>query len=169
MMKVNEFIQRVSKAACVQDDEDLIQLFTDSSQAIGNEWFMTIEPKKQDLNVAFNWTNVKFFMPEDMFYVLNLVNRFKETPVEQRFDEPKYRVRFTGLNSDKGPQYLTAKWASGNRIGKVFACAENHSLKQTFTREELKDLANRARDDDNAWLAIYILNKLHWKLVNSNE
>ncbi|WP_251672162.1 hypothetical protein [Limosilactobacillus reuteri] len=54
----------------------------------------------------------------------------------------RYRVRLLGLNSSHGKQYLSCEH---DIHGKIFACAPNHFLKQTFTWDELNQLRNDTR------------------------
>ena len=50
---------------------------------------------------------------------------YADTPIDQR-NEPKYRVRLRGLNSDNGHQYLTAK-GDNVKATRFFACAERRT------------------------------------------
>ncbi len=60
----------------------------------------------------------------------------------QRSGVKRYRVRLLGFNSSHGKQYLSCEH---DIHGKVFACAPNHFLKQTFTWNELDHLRNDTR------------------------
>ena len=60
----------------------------------------------------------------------------------QRSGVKRYRVRLLGFNSSHGKQYLSCEH---DIHGKVFACAPNHFLKQTFTWDELNQLRNDTR------------------------
>lgn len=73
--------------------------------------------------------------------ILEALVDYADTPLEQR-NEPKYRVRLRGFNSENGHQYLTAQ-DDNVRATRFFACAEKPGLKQEFTQEELNDIANR--------------------------
>ena len=61
---------------------------------------------------------------------------------EIKADEKGYRVRLLGFNSSHGKQYLSCEH---DIHGKVFACAPNRFLKQTFTWDELDQLRNDTR------------------------
>lgn len=78
-----------------------------------------------------------------------LVN-YADTPFEQR-NEPKYRVRLRGFNSDNGHQYLAAD-REDVKTAKFFACAERIDLKQEFTQDELNVIANRNQFKGVGWL-----------------
>lgn len=60
----------------------------------------------------------------------------------QRSGVKRYRVRLLGFNLSHGKQYLSCE---RDIHGKVFACAPNHFLKQTFTWDELDQLRNDTR------------------------
>lgn len=74
-------------------------------------------------------------------FVFEALIDYADTPIDQR-NEPKYRVRLRGFNSENGHQYLTAQ-DDNVRATRFFACAEKPDLKQEFTQEELNDIANR--------------------------
>lgn len=80
-------------------------------------------------------------MPEWRDFYSTLL-KYAKTPLEDREEKPKYRVRLRGFNSSNGHQYLTADRENVNSA-KFFACAERPDLKQEFTQEELNDIANR--------------------------
>ena len=76
--------------------------------------------------------------------------KYAKTPLEDREDKPKYRIRLRGLNSVNGHQYLAAD-RENVKSAKFFACAERPDLKQEFTQEELNDIANRDQFKGVAW------------------
>lgn len=80
-----------------------------------------------------------------------LLLAYAETPVDERKDEPKYRVRLCGFNSDNGHQYLTAQ-NDDVKATKIFACAPNSGLKQEFTLDELNTIANRNEFKAVPWI-----------------
>lgn len=75
---------------------------------------------------------------------------YADTPIDQR-NEPKYRVRLRGFNSENGYQYLTAQ-DDNVRATRFFACAEKPDLKQEFTQDELDIIANRDQFKGVSWL-----------------
>lgn len=81
----------------------------------------------------------------------NTLLEYAKTPLEDREDKPKYRVRLRGFNSDNGHQYLTAK-GDNVKATRFFACAEKPGLKQEFTQEELNDITNRNQFKGVGWL-----------------
>ena len=87
----------------------------------------------------------------------NTLLEYAKTPLEDREDKPKYRVRLRGLNSANGHQYLAAD-REDVKTAKFFACAERPDLKQEFTREELDIIANRNQFKGVGWLQDLIRN-----------
>ena len=90
------------------------------------------------------------FNDAERVYVSSLINQFLSTPLEDRKNEPKYRVRLRGLNSVNGHQYLAAD-REDVKTAKFFACAERPDLKQEFTQEELDIIANRNQFKGVGW------------------
>ena len=70
--------------------------------------------------------------------------KYAKTPLEDREEKPKYRVRLRGFNSSNGHQYLTAD-NENVKMAKFFACAERSGLKQEFTQDELDKIAGMRR------------------------
>lgn len=81
----------------------------------------------------------------------NTLLEYAKTPLEDRENKPKYRVRLRGLNSDNGHQYLTAD-REDVKTARFFACAEKPDLKQEFTQDELDIIANRNQFKGVSWL-----------------
>ncbi len=76
--------------------------------------------------------------------------KYAKTPLEDREEKPKYRVRLRGFNSENGHQYLTAQ-DNNVRATRFFACAEKPGLKQEFTQDELNVIANRNQFKGVGW------------------
>ena len=150
-MKINELVNEIngcsSFTAEKDDDEKCIYIGTDS--------YDNFAAIKYDVHYLDDVS--MFFFPLDVsndcrnlgnFYaLLNLINKFVNTPVDKRFSEKKYRVRLKGFNSNKGRQYLTAERSNG---GKVFVCALKPGLKQEFTSDEINKIINRS-DFKGTW------------------
>lgn len=83
----------------------------------------------------------------------DLLLDYVNTPVAEREDEPQYRVRLRGFSSDNGKQYLTCEHGV---TGRIFACAQNPRLKQTFTMSELHTISTTARNNSLAWLTTLV-------------
>jgi hypothetical protein len=93
----------------------------------------------------------KTIQPDSLWtYVLSLLTEYNQTPLDERVDEPKYRVPLRGFYSGNGCQYLTAD-GEDIKIARFFACARNYSLKQEFTMDELNTIANRLQFKGIDW------------------
>lgn len=86
----------------------------------------------------------------DWAYVFHLLNEYTHTPLDERVEEPMYRVPLRGFNCGNGCQYLTAD-GEDVKTARFFACAEKHGLKQEFTQEELKDIIIRNQFKGVGW------------------
>lgn len=86
----------------------------------------------------------------EWFAFYSILMDYALTPVDERKDKPKYRIRLRGLNFVNGHQYLAAD-RENVKSAKFFACAERPDLKQEFTQEELNDIANRDQFKGVAW------------------
>jgi hypothetical protein len=86
----------------------------------------------------------------EWFAFYSVLMDYALTPMDERKDKPKYRVRLRGFNSENGHQYLTADRENVNSA-KFFACAERQNLKQEFTQEELNVIANRDQFKGVSW------------------
>ena len=143
-MKINELVNEINECSSFtaekDDDEKCIYIGTDS--------YDNLATIKYDVHYLDDVS--MFFFPLDSsndcrnlgnFYaLLNLINKFVNTPVDKRFSEKKYRVRLKGFNSNNGQQYLTAGRSGENRL---FACALKPGLKQEFTSDEINEIINR--------------------------
>lgn len=141
-MKFDEFLKKVTQVtyASIDGTGQRILIYGGKSKYIHNDWFLMIIPSIEDLGIVYVWENAGELSTLEMFHVLEMVQKLKKTPVDQRFGGPKYRVRLKGFNSDNGPQYLTANKISKSCHGKLFACALRSDLKQKFTEDELNTI-----------------------------
>ena len=142
-MKINEAIEAINATDSVRAQKDQNVLFVFSKLKYRYNWFLRI-----DLNTG--WTGVAqdftaslddTVTRADLARVMEVVQQLVETPVSERFPEKKYRIRFSGLNSDNGHQYLSTD--SDGINGHFFACGLRFDLKQEFTVGEIEKLLNR--------------------------
>ncbi len=142
-MKINELVNGINSCTsfkAIRDEENkrLVVRLGDNSS------LMTIKYNAkylEDIDTTYEYLD-SYNPCGDLgnFYpLINLVNEFVNTPVEER--EPKCRIRLKGFNSDNGHQYLTCQ--TRDVTGKLFACALNSHLKQEFTSDEISKIINR--------------------------
>lgn len=142
-MKINELVNKINSCTsfkAIRDEEYkrlVVRLGNNSS-------LMTIKYNAEYLeDVDTTYEYLDSYNPcgdlGNFYPLINLVNEFVNTPVEER--ESKYRIRLKGFNSDNGHQYLTCQ--THDVTGKLFACAPNPHLKQEFTSDEIDKIINR--------------------------
>lgn len=144
-MKINELVNEINsctsfKATRDEENKRLVVYLGDNSS------LMTIKYNVEyleDINIAYAYLD--FYKPcgnlDNFYELINLVNEFVNTPVEERKPESKYRIRLKGFSSDDGNQYLTCYTHDVTR--KLFACALNSDFKQEFTSDEINKIINR--------------------------
>ncbi|MCZ3746546.1 hypothetical protein L2520_03795 [Limosilactobacillus vaginalis] len=96
--------------------------------------------------------------------MLSLVGAYLQTPIAERNPEPKFHVRFPGLNSSNGKQYLSTERRPLN--GKFFMAAYNPNLIQKFTWKEIQTISNQP-----GFKGTFMQNAIltNMKKVNSDE
>lgn len=87
----------------------------------------------------------------DWAHVFYLLNEYTHTPLDERVEEPMYRVPLRGFNYANDQQYLTAD-GEDVKTARFFASAQNYSFKQEFTADELDIIANRNQFKGVGWL-----------------
>lgn len=88
---------------------------------------------------------------------LRWMSAYIDTPLDERQDEPKFRVRLKGFNDDSGKQYLTCSDKHGSMKNQnFFGCHLQKSLCQEFTTKELDTLLELAKDRNQQWLAMLL-------------
>lgn len=136
-MKINELVNEINECSSFtaekDDDEKCIYIGTDS--------YDNLATIKYDVHYLDDVS--MFFFPLDSskhcrnlgnFYAfLNLINKFVNTPVKERYPENKYHLRW--INDDDGtPNYLcnldgTWCWSPTKRNADVFTEKELQQLK----------------------------------------
>ncbi|AYP98134.1 hypothetical protein DVR01_01055 [Limosilactobacillus fermentum] len=144
-MKINELVNEINSCTSfkVTRDEENKRLVVHLGD---NSSLMTIKYNVEYLeDIDITYAYLDFYKPcgdlGNFYELINLVNEFVNTPVEERKPESKYRIRLKGFNSDNGHQYLTCH--THDATGKLFACAPNPHLKQEFTSDEINKIINR--------------------------
>ena len=89
-MKIDEFIKQVSKVAYAKYEDGVIDIYEGLERAPMKDWLLCISPSKPSLSDIPNWIDAGDMEPEDLFYILGLVQELRKTPVKERFPERKY-------------------------------------------------------------------------------
>lgn len=108
--------------------------------------------------------------PDNWVYFWTQVAKYARTPLDERQDEPKYRVRLKGFNADTGKQYLTCSDKHGSMKNQnFFGCHLQKGLCQEFTTKELDTLLELAKDRNQQWLAMLLSDPDNRELVEKNN
>lgn len=173
-MKINELVNEINECSSFtaekDDDEKCIYIGTDSYDNLAtikydvhylDDVYMVFFP----LEVSNDCRKLGNF-----YALLNLINKFVNTPVDKRFSEKKYRVRLKGFNADSGKQYLTCSDKRGSIKGQsFFGCHLQKGLCQEFTTKELDTLLELAKDRNQQWLAMLLSDPDNRELVEENN
>lgn len=101
---------------------------------------------------------------------LRWMSAYIDTPLDERRDEPKYRVRLKGFNADSGKQYLTRSDKRSSIKGQsFFGCHLQKGLCQEFTTKELDTLLELAKDRNQRWLEMLLSDPDNRELVEENN
>lgn len=97
---------------------------------------------------------------------LRWMSAYIDTPLDERRDELKFRVRLKGFNADSGKQYLTCSDKHGSMKNQnFFGCHLQKGLCQEFTTKELDTLLELAKDRNQQWLAMLLSDPDNRELV----
>ena len=108
--------------------------------------------------------------PDNWVYFWTQVAKYARTPLDERQDEPKFRVRLKGFNADTGKQYLTCSGKHGSMKNQnFFGCHLQKGLCQEFTTKELDTLLELAKDRNQQWLAMLLSDPDNRELVEENN
>ena len=135
-MKIDEFIKKVNEVACIKRRDMRIDIYSSVIKGY-SEWFLSISPHQEDLNIGYDWKYLDL-EPNKLITVITAIVELKATPVKERFPEKKYTVQVFPV--DVG--YLNL---SGD--GDVFAndryqCCD---IRTQFTQQEIDSF--KQRDD----------------------
>lgn len=130
-MKIDEFVRKANRNSEIgaDDNDGVISIFADTGDLL-------IDVPVDATNfIEVNWYNVKpvnYFSKHTREYLSALIDEFLQTPIDERFPEKKYRLRW--IDDTNG---------SKNYI----ECPDYWSFEglhpETFTEQELNDLKNK--------------------------
>ena len=135
MMKIDEFIEKLNELGSLraERDNDLVRFY--SKHSADDEYFFIINCKYDSFEDAYaDWDCLDDDVdPVDLCEALNLANEFLNTPIDERFPEKKYRLRW--LDDDGGnPNYAdyshgTWFWETNKDDAKIYTEKELQQLK----------------------------------------
>lgn len=135
-MKIDEFIKKVNEVACIKRRDMRIDIYSSVIKGY-SEWFLSISPHQEDLNIGYDWKYLDL-EPNKLITVITAIVELKATPVKERFPEKKYTVQVFPV--DDG--YL-------NMDDNGYACTDDIDqicgTRTQFTQQEIDSF--KQRDD----------------------
>lgn len=137
-MKINEFKTELNGLAYTTTDKisGTINVYSNGHWEKGkrDEWFLQLAPARDTVVLNKRWSNLDDMPPFNLRDLLNLIAKLEGTPVEERFPEKKYRLRWIGDASGYFANYLAFN-CNGD-----WALYESKDDTQIFTESELEQL-----------------------------
>ena len=147
-MKASELVQKINEINGASAEFDKGVIYVHQSSWGKNRWFLMIAVTDSPETVYRAWDKFPAINFQDMAKIFALVDEFLKTPLKNRLQ--RYCVPLRGLESDNGPQYLTTRDGV-----KYFACAQNSSLKQSFTESEFEEMLNLPQFKSTYWGSMF--------------
>ncbi len=147
-MRINELVQKINDIDGISAELDDVLVYVYQSSWNRKKWFLLVSVTDSPEKIITAWNNFPAVGFSEMAKLFALVNEFMNTPFKNRLQ--RYRVPLRGLESDNGPQYLTTRDGV-----KYFACAQNSSLKQSFTESEFEEILNLPQFKSTYWGSMF--------------
>lgn len=130
MMKVDEFIKKVNQVAYAEQIDGSIFIEIQKSM-YNHSWNLRLHPKVQNLEICQDWFGSENMDLKILYRVLELIQKLKDTPVQKRFPENKYRLAMTRWV--EGPvvpikQYVASVDASSDKLTFKLTCNKNNAM-----------------------------------------
>ena len=94
-MKIKEALNFINATTTVRAKVDGDHLNVFSKDMISHNWFLKLNTKAVNWDtVSKHWGGLTDVAPEDLARVMDVIQRLLDTPVEERFPEKKYRLRW---------------------------------------------------------------------------
>ena len=147
-MRINELVQKINDIDGISAELDDVLVYVYQSSWNRKKWFLLVSVTDSPEKIITAWNNFPAVGFSERAKLFALVNEFMNTPFKNRLQ--RYRVPLRGLESDNGPQYLTTRDGV-----KYFACAQNSSLKQSFTESEFEEMLNLPQFKSTYWGSMF--------------
>ena len=105
-MKIKEALNFINATTTVRAkvDGDYLNVF--SKDMISDNWFLKLNTKAINWDTVLkHWGGLTDVAPEDLARAMDAIQRLLDTPVEERFPEKKYRLRWID-DSDCSKNYI---------------------------------------------------------------
>ncbi len=136
-MKIDELAEKLNELESLRIEKRSDGMIIYSKDNTDYDFFFSLGYKNKSLtDVGFDWSCLDDVKPADLYKALNLIDCFLHTPIDERFPEKKYRLRW--IDDDDGDRnYLaiTSDWYLTNIID---------DKKAVFTESELEQLKRDA-------------------------
>lgn len=144
-MKIDEFIKKANEifyAECFSEDNDIYIYRTEQDMIDENKdgddmyYFMRISPRNKNLSLLID----PDWVPDDvkgLSLLFNLLRELEETPVNERFPEKEYRLRWIDSKLQEGPATYLGRTRSGDSI---YWSTFSAFGAEVFTESELEQL-----------------------------
>ena len=131
-MKIKEALNFINATTTVRAKVDGEYLNVFSKDMISHNWFLKLNTKAVNWDMVLkHWGGLTDVAPEDLARAMDVIQRLLDTPVEERFPEKKYRLRWID-DGDGGRNYLDNDddlWST-----------EDKSYAKQYTESELEQL-----------------------------
>lgn len=135
-MKIKEALNFINATTTVRAkvDGDYLKVF--SKDMISHNWFLILNTKAVNWDTVLkHWGGLTYVAPEDLARAMDVIQRLLDTPVEERFPEKKYCLRW--FDDEFGKTFLGFCKTGGKKYWSTF----NMQIPKTiFTKSELEQL-----------------------------
>lgn len=131
-MKIDELAEKLNELESLRIEKRSDGMIIYSKDNTDYDFFFSLGYKNKSLtDVGFDWSCLDDVKPADLYKALNLIDCFLRTPIDERFPEKKYRLRWVDDNDgiSNYMDYLAGEW-------RLFSNEDVH----IFTETELQQL-----------------------------
>ena len=135
-MKIKEALNFINATTTVRAkvDGDYLKVF--SKDMISHNWFLILNTKAINWDaVSKHWGGLTDVAPEDLARVMDVIQRLLDTPVEERFPEKKYRLRW--IDDKLGKTFLGFNNQWTKKFWSTYGVPTSNTI---FTESELEQL-----------------------------
>lgn len=136
-MKIDELAEKLNELENLRIEKRSDGMIIYSKDNTDYDFFFSLGYKNKSLtDVGFDWSCLDDVKPADLYKALNLIDCFLHTPINERFPEKKYRLRWIDEeDGDRNYLVITSGWYLTNIID---------DKKAVFTESELEQLKRDA-------------------------
>lgn len=135
-MKIKEALNFINATTTVRAkvDGDYLKVF--SKDMISHNWFLILNTKAINWDTILkHWGGLTDVAPEDLARAMDVIQRLLDTPVEERFPEKKYRLRW--IDDKLGKTFLGFNNQWTEKFWSTYGVPTSNTI---FTESELEQL-----------------------------